>query len=102
MTSWSLSSSSRLRLRHLTEHLDHTLTVLEILEELSVVLEPLHRVRQQPIEPSRILEGRLRQILHTRLEILAVRVHRPHHDLVAEHEREVDPVGGHLDLVVTP
>jgi len=25
---------------------------------------------------------------------------RPHHDLVAEHEGEVDPVGGHLDLVI--
>src|SRR5437773_1674443 len=71
---------------HLAEHLDHALAVLEVVEQLPVVLEPLHRVRQQPIEPSRILEGRLRQILHTRLEILAVRVHRPHHDLVAEHE----------------
>ena len=57
-------------------------------------------MRQQPVQPPRILEGRLREILDASLEILAVGVHRPDHDLVAEHEGEIDPVGGHLDLVI--
>src|ERR1051325_2649241 len=97
-----LAGWGRGRIGHLAERLDHALAVLEVVEQLPVVLEPLHRVREQPIEPSGILESRLRQISHTRLEVLAVRVHRPHHALVAEHEREVDPVGRHLDLVVAP
>src|SRR5205823_14785780 len=51
--------SFALLLRHFAEHLDHALAVLEVFEELHVVLEPFHRVCQQPIQPPRVFERRL-------------------------------------------
>src|SRR5213594_1709752 len=66
---------SALLLRHFAKHLDHAVAVLEVFKELHVVLEPPHGVCQQPIEPPRVLERCLGQILYARFEVLAVGVH---------------------------
>src|SRR5437899_9006841 len=88
------------KLGNLAEHLDRTLGRGELVEELAVVLESLHGMREEPREPPRILRLGLRHVADAQLEVLAVRVDRADHDLVAEHEFEIDLVGGHFHLAV--
>src|SRR5207253_9002923 len=62
-----------------------------------VLVEAVDAVCDEPVQPSRPLSVGDREITHTLLEILGTGIDSAHRHLVAEHEREVDRVGGNLD-----
>src|SRR5262245_15057710 len=70
--------------------------MIEVLEQLWVVVQPAYRVREQACEPSRIFRLGLRHVGDTGLEVVAARVHRTDHHLVAKNELEIDAIGRNL------
>src|ERR687896_722989 len=87
---------------HLDVDLAGVLVLVQVAQHLAVVLEALHRRRQELRQPAGIDRLRLDQVVDAALEVAARRVHRPDHHLVAQHEALVDVVGRHLDAPVAP
>src|SRR5262249_53794302 len=88
------------KVRDLTEDLDGALCRGERLEELPEALEPPDGVRGKPAKPPGIFGLRLSHVSDAQLEVLAIGVDGADHDLVAEDELEIQPVGRNLDLAV--
>src|SRR5688572_31436321 len=82
--------------RDLAVHLDGILGHRQRLEQISVAVESLHGVREQLREPPVVLCFGQRHVFDTTLEVLAIRVDSTDHDLVSEHEPEIDLVGRHV------
>src|SRR5262245_28275066 len=97
---WSSPAPLR-EIRDFAEHLDRALCRRELVEEVTVVLEPFHRMREEPPEPAGILRLGLCHVADAQLEVLAVRVDRADHDLIAQNELEVEPVGRYFDPAVS-
>src|SRR5262249_8216724 len=71
------------------------------MKELPVVLQAFHGVREQLWKPARILGFGLRHIPHAFFKMLPRRVDGSDHDLVAQDEIQVDPVGWDFDLAIS-
>ena len=56
----------------LAVHLDGAPACRKGQEQLFIVVQPAHRMRQQTIEPARIFERRLRHVTHADFKVLAV------------------------------
>src|SRR5437773_2352113 len=74
------------------EHLDHARGAEE-LEGLRPFVQSVHRVCEQPREPARPPGFGDGQVPHPCLEVLAIGVDRPDHDLVPQDEVQVEHVG---------
>src|SRR5581483_9899993 len=89
----AVASAPASRLADLDVHLDHS-GAPEQLEGLRAVREPLDPVGEQPLGPSRPSGFGAGQVTHAGLEVLPAGVDRAHHDLVAEHEADIERIGG--------
>src|SRR5215469_1814473 len=82
------------------EDLDSSVWRCQLVEQLSVIVEPIHWIRQKLAQPSRILCLRLSHVTHAHFEIFPIGVHSSDHNLVAEDKFEVDPVSRNFDHLV--
>src|SRR3712207_404730 len=86
---------------HLDEYLDRSLLLGQEPYHLLVVVEALHRVGQQPLQPTRVLRRCQGCVLDTTLELGAMAVHRAHRLLVAHHETRHEVLSRNLVRAIT-
>src|SRR3974390_52266 len=85
---------------HFAIHLNSAVWRCQLGEQLSVVIEPFHRVSQKLAQPSRIPCFRLSHVTHTHFEVFPIGVHGSDHNLVAENKFEIDPISRNFDHLV--
>src|SRR5207247_3967399 len=85
-----LAAHWRVQRRDLTEGLDDVPAAGQRIDQLAEIVQSLHRMGHQALRPAGILRLGHSQVPDRGFEVLAIAVDRADHDLVSEHELEVD------------